>query len=341
MARPPDRFAKELSNEQRHQLKQIWRNDARHRVRCRAHAILLSNDGVPAPQLCKILGFDKHTIYDWLNRWDESGVEGLEDGERPGRTPLLNDEERNLAAELVKKNPRRLDLVIEEIKRRTGKVVSRRTLSRLARSANFIWKRMRRKVARPRDEQAFAQAKVAVEEFAERDRRGEFDLYFLDEVGFSLTPPVPYGWQPIGETIAIPSSKGGSVQTLGFMTLASQLQAYNIEGTIDASAVVALMDHFVSTRKRASLVVLDRAPVHTARMVVERIPSWSEQGVELYFLPAYSPELNLIERLWREIKQKWLPLEAYTSLDRLKHCLNEILADIGTKLKLNFAMATS
>lgn len=340
MARPADRFVKTLSDEDRRRLEHVWRNDARHRVRCRAHAVLLSSDGVPASDLCDIFGFSRHTIYDWLDRWDASGMNGLEDDERPGRTPILNDEERRLAERLIKENPRQPGLVIEEIKRQTGKVISRRSLRRLANAAGLVWKRMRQSVAGRRDEGEFANARIEIDEFVERDRAGEFDLYFLDEAGFSLTPPVPYGRQPVGETIAIPTSKGGSVQTMGFLTLDCQLQAYNVEGTIDAGAVVALMNHFVSTRERPSLVVLDRAPVHTANAVKEQMPRWSEQGVELYFLPAYSPELNLIERLWREIKQQWLPLDAYRSFDNLKRRLDDVLRRIGTDFKLDFAAAS-
>lgn len=77
-----------------------------------------------------------------------------------------------------------------------------------------------------------------------------------------------------------------------------------------------------------------------SRKVMERLTDWSRQGVEPFFLPAYSPELNLIERLWREIKQKWLPLEAYKTFDRLKRALNDVLADIGTNLNLNFVSDT-
>jgi hypothetical protein len=52
----------------------------------------------------------------------------------------------------------------------------------------------------------------------------------------------------------------------------------------------------------------------------------------IYLLPAYSPELNLIEILWRMIKYHWLPLKAYESfkdLMRSLKILENALAELG------------
>ncbi len=55
-----------------------------------------------------------------------------------------------------------------------------------------------------------------------------------------------------------------------------------------------------------------------------------------YFIPPYSPELNLIEILWRFVKYKWLKFEAYTSFENLKLNLNDVLNGFGTKCIINF-----
>ncbi len=47
----------------------------------------------------------------------------------------------------------------------------------------------------------------------------------------------------------------------------------------------------------------------------------------------YSPELNLIEILWRKIKYNWLPLRAYLSFDHLQSELKNILDQFGSKYK--------
>ena len=63
---------------------------------------------------------------------------------------------------------------------------------------------------------------------------------------------------------------------------------------------------------------------------------WEEKGLYLYYLPPYSPELNLIENLWRFIKYQWLPFSAYLSFRNLLSSLNEILENVGEKYKISF-----
>jgi len=55
-------------------------------------------------------------------------------------------------------------------------------------------------------------------------------------------------------------------------------------------------------------------------------------------LPVYSPELNLIEILWRKIKYEWLPFSAYKGMSWLRNSLNKILKDFGSeKYHIKFA----
>ena len=55
------------------------------------------------------------------------------------------------------------------------------------------------------------------------------------------------------------------------------------------------------------------------------------------FLPTYSPELNIIEILWRFIKYYWLPFSAYLSFEDLVREVENILVQIGTEFKIDFA----
>jgi len=57
---------------------------------------------------------------------------------------------------------------------------------------------------------------------------------------------------------------------------------------------------------------------------------WKEKDVLIFFLPTFSPELNLIEILWRRIKYNWIPLDAYLCFQNLKECLSFVLNNFGT-----------
>jgi hypothetical protein len=54
------------------------------------------------------------------------------------------------------------------------------------------------------------------------------------------------------------------------------------------------------------------------------------------FLPAYSPELNLIELLWKKIKYGWLPMDIYGNFQTMCEGLFEVLKGIGSKYRITF-----
>lgn len=65
------------------------------------------------------------------------------------------------------------------------------------------WHRMRRSVGGKPESQVYQEKKVQLEELELLDKKGEIDLYYLDESGFCLIPSVPYAWQDIGEQLNI------------------------------------------------------------------------------------------------------------------------------------------
>lgn len=167
---------------------------------------------------------------------------------------------------------------------------------------------------------------------------GVQDLYYFDEAGFSLTPSVSYGWQTIGERIEIPSSKSKQINVLGFMNYqGDSFHPYMVEGGVDAAIAIACVNSFCKQLRKPTTVVIDNAPIHTSAEFQAMIPEWEERNLYFWFLPAYSPELNLIERLWKQIKYHWLPIEAYQSFEKLDEILSNTLAKVGKTLKINFS----
>ncbi|MCI5208452.1 MAG: hypothetical protein D3910_06585 [Candidatus Electrothrix sp. ATG2] len=68
----------------------------------------------------------------------------------------------------------------------------------------------------------------------------------------------------------------------------------------------------------------------------KNIEKWEKQGLFIQNIPAYSPELNKIEILWRKIKYEWLDFSAYESFSALKNALYDILANVGQDYYINF-----
>lgn len=171
------------------------------------------------------------------------------------------------------------------------------------------------------------------------EARGQVSLFYFDASGVSLTPVIPYAWQPRGQTRELPSRHGGRINLVGFIGRREAGYLQRIEGPLDSAGVIRALDAFAEHRKGQglTLVVLDNAPIHHSHAVYERLDDWLACGVGLHFLPPYSPELNLIERLWRMLKYAWLPLSAYHSAEALREAVDEIIANYGTKYRLTFA----
>jgi transposase len=90
------------------------------------------------------------------------------------------------------------------------------------------------------------------------------------------------------------------------------------------------MDEFCESLERPAVVVLDNASIHRSKAVAARMEEWDRRGMTLYFLSTWSPELNLIEILWRKIKYEWIPSSAYESISNLRAALRKIIDSFGT-----------
>jgi len=128
---------------------------------------------------------------------------------------------------------------------------------------------------------------------------------------------------------------------LGFLKKDGQFQSFVFEGGVNASVVVACFDEFARLidQDKKTFVIIDNAPMHTSAEFEEKIEQWKDKGLCVKFLSSYSPELNLIEILWRKIKYEWMPFSAYESYATLKEALFNILKNIGTEKEyvINFS----
>jgi transposase len=67
-----------------------------------------------------------------------------------------------------------------------------------------------------------------------------------------------------------------------------------------------VFDEFSQKIDKLTVVVLDNAPIHTSLAMRKKIAQWRQKKLETFGLPTYSPQLNLIEILWRFMKYEWI-----------------------------------
>jgi transposase len=82
---------------------------------------------------------------------------------------------------------------------------------------------------------------------------------------------------------------------------------------------------------------MDNARVHTAAKVKFELEAWQQRGLFIFYLPPYSPHLNIAERLWKELKARWLRPEDYLSTDQLFYAVTLALAAVGKELFIDFS----
>ena len=120
------------------------------------------------------------------------------------------------------------------------------------------------------------------------------------------------------------------------MNRRNDLEAYTIEGAVDRAVVIHFFNEFCKTIAGPTVVVVDNASIHRSKAFQEEWPTWEKEGLLVFYLPQYSPQLNLIESLWRFIKYEWIELWAYTSFDHLVQYVEGVIRDFGVKYKINF-----
>lgn len=168
------------------------------------------------------------------------------------------------------------------------------------------------------------------------------DLYYGDESRVCLQGCAPYGWQFADEEVFVPSSQGAGLNCFALLTRANACRFAITRECIDSSFIVEQLEQLQLEQlsfclQRMTVVVLDNARVHKSQAVQSRRAVWEERGLFLFYLPPYSPHLNIAEVLWRKLKYEWLQPRDYADAQTLFYQTRQALAAVGTLLTINFS----
>src|SRR5215831_11449227 len=111
------------SPDTRHWLHRLSKESQPHRVRQRAHCLLLSSQGIETTTLRTLCSVDRLTIYHGFDAWETHHVAGLSDKKSPGRPPKLTDEEQHKAHHSLAQHPRDGKKVVSLLEPDTSKRV--------------------------------------------------------------------------------------------------------------------------------------------------------------------------------------------------------------------------
>lgn len=141
---------------------------------------------------------------------------------------------------------------------------------------------------------------------------GYIELKYLDEAGFCLWSPVSYSYSQIGQQKCFEQSQkryGSRISILGLWQEGESFEYGLAQSGFKGKSYLKVMDWvahkaselFKQTGK-LTVIVQDNSPIHKSKEVCASWKRWSEQGLLLFFLPAYCSELNKIETQWHQLK---------------------------------------
>jgi transposase len=175
-------------------------------------------------------------------------------------------------------------------------------------------------------------------------RAGKRVVYFMDAAHFVLAPFLGFLWSVARLFLRAPAGRQ-RFNVLGALNaMTHELVTITNDSYITAQSVCELLAKIATFYVGLPITIfLDNARYQHCTLVMEKARSLN---IELCFLPSYSPNLNLIERIWKFVKKKCLYSKYYEKFPAFKaaisKCLDETMtthkSDLDSLLTLNFQL---
>src|ERR1700722_18369416 len=289
-----------LSPEDRAHLLRMMRRQTPSPVHRRMNTLLLLDDGWAVERVAEVLFIDVDTVHEHRRLYQTSGVTGVERLKYEGAEPSLDAEQlKALGAELDDRLYMSAQAVCAFVERTFGVGYTSHAMAKLLKRLGFVYKKPK-KVPAKADEKA--QRKFVEETLGPLMKAANDDtpLYFVDGTHPSYTAHAAYGWIRKGETRELKSNHGRqNININGALSWPGREFVHRQTGRISSAEMILLFEDLQARHPTATAirVVLDNARYNHSK----ELQAWlacDDCRVELVHLPAYAPNLNLIERFW-------------------------------------------
>ena len=180
------------------------------------------------------------------------------------------------------------------------------------------------------DEQA-AYLKQEIEPRLAQAQAGQRAVFFIDAAHFVLAPFLGFLWSLTRLFMPAPTGRQ-RFNVLGALNaITHELITVTNDSYITAESVCVLLHKLAALNLGVPITVfLDNARYQRCALVRMTAESLN---IELCFLPAYSPNLNLIERLWKFVKKQCLYSKYYADFTTFKGAIEACLSQTHTTHK--------
>lgn len=271
----------------------------------------LRERGMKIADIGQILEIHADTVGDWL-KLDKSDLKVNRGGRKKGDARLLSeDDEHRIRRLITDKTPDQLKLeyalwtrksVQELILQETGADLAIRTVGDYLKRWGMTPQKPQKRAYEQRSPEVKKWLESEYPEIQRKAKREDAEIYWGDETGLRNDCQNERGYAPKGKTPVVQlNANRASVNMISAITNQGKVKFRFFDGTMNADVLIDFMMRLVNDAKRKVFLILDNLRVHHSKPVKE----WLEEHkamIEVFYLPAYSPELNPDEYLNCDLK---------------------------------------
>jgi transposase len=165
----------------------------------------------------------------------------------------------------------------------------------------------------------------------EEAKRGKRTVLFVDAAHFVHGPFLGYLWCLVRLFVPGPSGRKRYNVLAALDAVTRRVIVVSNHAYINAESVCTLLREVAAARLRGPItLVLDNARYQKCELVTTLAAAL---GIELLYLPSYSPNLNLIERLWKFVKKECLGCRVLPTYEAFTKAIDDCLANLNTRYK--------
>lgn len=338
----------QLTSEQRELLRTIQRQTKDKRVYRKVSVILGLDINLTVQQLVSTLGLDESTIKRYKKAFLKQGLKNyLEDAYKPYSGQLNSQQLLLLVKELNNNLYTTTTQVADWIYQAFGIRYKSNSVRALLKRLGFSYKKTK---LIPGKADAAAQREF-VKSFKklESDLKEDEVIYFGDGVHPQHNTQPAYAWIAKGEEKQIKSNTGRTRINLHGAVNAHDVKDIIVKEhiTLDATETIKFFKKIEQANPDKSKIymIIDNARYYRNKRVTEYL---KQSKIEIIFLPPYSPNLNLIERLWKFMKKTVINNKYYEKPTEFREKLLDFFKNIDvyekelkSLLTLNFQIIDS
>ncbi|MGK2855479.1 MAG: IS630 family transposase [Microbacteriaceae bacterium] len=272
--------------------------------------------GAHPEDVAAALGLNRTTVYRWLSLRREGGDGALRAKPVPGRPPKLTAEQARRVFTLVAgADPRQLqfefalwtrDMVRVLIEREFGIALSASAVGRLLRRMGLSPQRPLWRAWQADAEKVEAWKTEQFPAIRARAKTAGATVYFGDEAGIRSDYHAGTTWGIVGKTPIVKATGARhSLNMISAITAQGLLRYSTYTGSLTGPVFIEFCKKLLADTEAATgrgvVLIVDGHPAHRAKKVKEWVAR-TEGRFELVLLPAYSPQLNPDEWVWKNIK---------------------------------------